>query len=298
MPKASQNPADALRAVPPREFVQARNALAAKLAKDGKATEARDIRRLPRPSPVVWALNSTAVGRPRELNALVQAVDRLRRAQLGRGELRAATERYRAAFEPLVRNAAEALHDAGSPVSPALERRIRSTLLAAITDRRSRADLATGRLADEHTEPGFSVLSQGPIPAEFLRDQPAKAKPAAVAVHNVTATRADQAAQLKVPSSRRQRRREGVEERRRLQQAARVARQAARQAQREVGALSRDARQKERAAQVAENKVDAVRRELQKVEQEAVARRAAADQARDAAAKAEERARSSTRRTD
>lgn len=143
MPKASQNPADALRAVPPREFVQARNALAAKLAKDGQATEARDIRRLPRPSPVVWALNRTAVGRPRELNALVQAVDGLRRAQLGQGELRAATERYRAAFEPLVRNATEALRDAGSAISPALERRIRSTLLAATTDRRLRADLAT-----------------------------------------------------------------------------------------------------------------------------------------------------------
>lgn len=292
MPKASQNPADALRAVPPREFVQARNALAAKLAKDGQATEARDIRRLPRPSPVVWALNRTAVGRPRELNALVQAVDGLRRAQLGQGELRAATERYRAAFEPLVRNATEALRDAGSAISPALERRIRSTLLAATTDRRLRADLATGRLVGEHTEPGFAVLSQGPIPAGFLRERPEKAKPAPI--HSIAVTRADHAAQLKVPSTRGQRRREGVEERRRLQQAAR----AARQAQREVSALSRDARQKELAAQVAENKVDAVRKELHKIEQEAVARRAAADQARDAAGKAEERARSSTRRTD
>lgn len=296
MPKASQNPADALRAVPPREFVQARNALAAKLAKDGQAIEARDIRRLPRPSPVVWALNRTAVGRPRELNALVQAVDGLRRAQLGQGELRAATERYRAAFEPLVRNATEALRDAGSAISPALERRIRSTLLAATTDRRLRADLATGRLVGEHTEPGFAVLSQGPIPAGFLRERPEKAKPAPI--HSIAATRADHAAQLKVPSTRGQRRREGVEERRRLQQAARAARHAARQAQREVSALSREARQKELAAQVAENKVDAVRKELHKIEQEAVGRRAAADQARDAAGKAEERARSSTRRTD
>jgi hypothetical protein len=241
MPKASQNPADTLRAVPPREFVRARNALAAKLAKDGQATEARDIRRLPRPSPVVWALNRTAVGRPRELNALVQAVDGLRRAQLGQGELRAATERYRAGFEPLVRNATEALRDAGSATSPALERRIRSTLLAAVTGRKLRAELAAGRLTDEQTDPGFAVLSQGPIPAEFLRDQPAKAKPAPI--HSIAATRADHAAQLKAPSTRTQRRREGVEERRRLQQATRAARQAARQAQRGVSALSRARRQ-------------------------------------------------------
>lgn len=296
MPNTRQNPADALRAVAPREFVQARNALAAKLAKDGEAAEARDIRRLSRPSPVVWALNSTAVGRSRELNALVQAVDRLRRAQLGQGELRAATARYRAAFEPLVRNATEALRDAGSAVSPALERRIRSTLLAAVTGRKLRAELAAGRLTGEHTDPGFAVLSQGPIPVEFLRDQPAKAKPAAV--HNVTATRADHAAQPAAPSSRRQRRREEAAERRQTQQADREARQGIRRAQREVSALSRDARQKERAAQVAEHKVDDVRTALQKVEQEAVARRAAADQARAAAAKAEERARAAIRRTD
>lgn len=296
MPKASQNPAEALRAVPPREFVRTRNALAAKLAMDGKAADAREIRRLPRPSPVVWALNRTAVDRSRGLNTLVHAVDGLRRAQLGQGEPRAATERYRAAFEPLVRNAVAALLEAGSAVSPAIERRIRSTLLAAITDRRLRGDLATGRLAGELTEPGFSVLSRGPIPAEFLRDQPAKAKPAAV--HKATATRVDHAAQLEAPSRRRQRKREEAEERRRAQQADRHARHATRQAQREVSALRRDARQKERAAQDAENKVGAVRKALQKVEQEAVARRAMADQAREAAVKAEEQARAATRRTD
>jgi hypothetical protein len=107
-------------------------------------------------------------------------------------------ERYRTAFQPLVRNAIEALRDAGSAISSALERRIRSTLLAATTDRRLRADLATGRLVGE---------------------RPEKAKPAPI--HSVAATRS---------TTRGQRRREGVEERRRLQQAGRAARQAARQA--------------------------------------------------------------------
>src|SRR5258705_9444994 len=91
MPKATKHAGDALRDVPPREFVRARDALAARLAEEGKGTEAREIRRLPRPSPVVWALNRTAVAQPRALNALIQAVDRPRRAPPGQGELRTLT---------------------------------------------------------------------------------------------------------------------------------------------------------------------------------------------------------------
>jgi hypothetical protein len=294
MPKASQNPADALRTVPPREFVRARNALAAKLAKDGKRTESRDIHRLPRPSPVVWALNRTAVARPRELSALVEAMDRLRRAQLGQGELRATTERYRAAFEPLVRNAAETLHDAGSAVSPALERRIRSTLLAAITDRRLRASLAAGRLSGEHTEPGFAVLSQDPVPAAVLRVQPAKAKPVPASGPEAISTRAAPGPQHRDASSRQ--RREEAEARRGVARQSRATRQAARQAHREARVLNRDARQKERAAGAAEKELDAVRRTLQQREQQSAALRAAADQAREASDKAEERARTAKSR--
>lgn len=167
-----RTPADALREVPPHEFVQARNALAARLAKSGKTAEARRVARLRRPSPVVWALNHAATSRAHELRALVEAVDRLRRAQLGRGDPRAATEQYRTAFEPLVRGAIQVLRDAAVRVSPALDRRIRSTLLAAATDRGLRADLEAGRLAEEHADPGFAVLSGGPLPAEFLRDRP------------------------------------------------------------------------------------------------------------------------------
>ncbi len=148
-PKAS--PADALRAVPPRDFVGARNALAAQLAKGGKAAEARQVARLRRPSPVAWALNRAAAARPRELGALVDAVDRLRRAQLGGGDLRAAAERYRSAFEPLVRGAGQALREAGAAVSAARDRRIRSTLLAAVTDR--------GR--EVRSRPGSSSTGRG-----------------------------------------------------------------------------------------------------------------------------------------
>jgi hypothetical protein len=278
MPKANADAAAALRDVAPRDFVRARNALAARLAKDGKANTARQIGRLRRPSPVVWALNRTAPARPDEYGALIQAVDRLRRAQLGQGDLRAATASYRAAFEPLARSTVRALRDAGSAVSPALERRLRSTLLAAVTDRRLRSDLAAGRLVDEHAEPGFEILSRGPVPAEFLRARPEPAKSPGPAREPKTPKAAPQP-----------RGRTGIAEA--------EARRAAQQAQRELRALERLARGKERMALAAEKDVMAARQRLQELEEKGRTLRAAADQAKETFEKTGERARAGTTRT-
>jgi hypothetical protein len=272
-PKAS--PADALRAVPPHDFVAARNALAAQLAKDGKAAEARQVAGLRRPSPVAWALNRASAARSRELGALVDAVDRLRRAQLGGGDLRAAMERYRSAFEPLVRGANQALQEAGVTVSAALDRRIRSTLLAAVTDRGLRADLEAARLADEHAEPGFAVLSGGPVPAEFLLDRPRKkhspgpAKPAPAKPGPAKPASAG----------------DPGETRRLAREQARAARLAAREEQRATRvarSLARQADRAERAAQAAERRVAAMRRALAALERRSGELRAAAEEARKA----------------
>lgn len=271
MSKADADAAAALRHVSPRDFVRARNALAAELAKAGKDSAARQISRLRRPSPVVWVLNQTAVARSHEYRALSHAVDQLRRAQLGQGELRAATGRYRDAFESVARNTARALRDAGSAVSPALERRLRSTLLAAVTDRRLRSDLAAGRLVDEHADPGFEVLSRGPVPAEFLHAHPQPARSSGP-VRPKTASPA-------------RRRSEGG------------ARRAAQQARRALRALDRLARQKERIALAAEKAVVAARQRLQELEQKGRALRVAADQAKENLEKADDRARAATTRT-
>jgi hypothetical protein len=300
MTKASKSSADPLRDVSPREFVGARNALAAQLAKQGKAVEARQVRRLRRPSPVVWALNRTAAARSRELDALADAVDRLRRAQLGQGDLRNATERYRAAFEPIVHAASEVLADAGSLVSPALERRIRGTLLAAVTDRRLRADLAAGRLTDEHAEPGFAVLTAGPIPADFL-DRPAKARPAPARPTLAEELRAapEHGPQAKPRAELgRADKRERAKARRQALQEARDARQAARKAERDARALEREARRKERAAQAIEKQVEAARTTLRDLEQRGAALLTAADKAREAHEAAAARARAASSRSD
>jgi hypothetical protein len=262
MAKPRRTPADDLREIPPREFVQARNALAARLAQSGRSAEARRVARLPRPSPVAWALNRVGISRARELRVLIDAADRLRRAQLGRGDQRAATEDYRHAFEPLAREANRVLRDAGSSVSAALDRRIRSTLLAAVTDRGLRADLEAGRLAGEHADPGFAVISRGPVPAEFLRDRP-RNRPAPVRPTSAPVTRPSPTA---------------AESRKVRRQRARAAREAARETQ----ALQTRARRAERVAEAAEKRVEAVRRELRALEERSASLKAVAEAARDA----------------
>lgn len=258
-----RSPADALRNVPPREFVSARTALAARLAREGKTAEAREVSRLRRPSPVVWALNRAATTHPRELTALAGSVDRLRRAQLGQGDLRAATAEYRTAFDPFMRAVTTALREGGAGVSGAVDRRIRSTLQAAVTDRRLRADLGAGRLSEELTDPGFAVLTGAPVPADFLRARPARKPPAPA--------RSSSRGERRPPAGPKP-----AETRRSAREHARATREAARRAK----TLERRARQAERAATRAEQRVDTMRRTLRALEERRAALRAAADEAR------------------
>jgi hypothetical protein len=269
---------DPLASVPPKDFVRARDALAAGLDEKGKSAEARAIRRLRRPSPVVWALNNAA-SRPGAVSELVDAVDRLRRAQLGQGELRPAIERYRAMIEAFVRDAAARLREAGSPVSAAVERRLQSTLLAAVTDPRLRADLAAGRLNEEQEAPGFDVLAHGLIPATFLRPQPpteSAEQPAGATKRPTGADRpAREPAGRPTGPDRAGRRRREADER------------AARKAKR----LDQAARRKEGAADAADRRVATTQKALLELARRAERLRAEAIEARRAATDASERGR-------
>jgi hypothetical protein len=243
-----------LRSVEPGDFVRARNSLAAKLQEDGKVAEARHVRRLRRPSPVVWALNNSASA-PREVGALADAVARLRRAQLGQQhEFRPAMDRLRAAIAPIMHSASEKLRLARIPMSPALERRLRDTLIASVADRGLRADLLAGRLTEERGAAGFDILAKGPIPAVSPREKARKERPA---------------------------------ERRRQLNADRESRKAAKRAQREARALNRVAEAKARAAGAAAAKVEAMRAALQELERRAADLQRAATEAREAALEAQ-----------
>ena len=278
MARSSKDPAASLRHVPPREFIAARKALAERLGRSGRSDEARQVSRLPRPSPVVWALNQAALGKARMLTDLVHAVDRLRRAQLGQGDPRAATAAYRTVFDAVMEAARGVLREQGMKASSAVERRLRSSLLAAVTDRRLRGELAAGRLAVESVDPGFSVLSGGPIPAEFLKPS-ATGRP----VSRPAPPDRDVAGRGRArrpAAERRARKQAEAAARRAARDAARAAQRASREATRAVTALDRAARRKERAAQAAAARVEALRTTLREREARSAALHAAAAAAR------------------
>ena len=260
------NAAGALRAVPPRDFVGARNALAAKLEKEGKSAEARRVRRLRRPSPVVWALNNSASS-AREVGALADAVTELRRAQLGQREFRPAMDRLRAAIAPIMRRTSEKLELARVPISSAVERRLHDTLIASVADRRLRADLLAGRLEEERGAAGFDILANGPMPAAPPHARPRKERRPA--------------------ESRRQQKAEQKAERAARAAAERASRAAENRARREASALSRAADRTVRAANAAAAKVEAMRAALLDQERRAADLQTAATAAREAALKAQ-----------
>ena len=262
---------DALRTVPPRDFIQARNALVERLTRAGDTAEARRIRRLRRPSPVVWALNGVAARHPDDLRALAGAVDRLRRAQLGQGEVSGPTDQYRQAFQRLVTRATGMLREGNQVVTPALERRMRSTLQAAVADRRLRRDLQSAQLGEEHADPGFAVFTRGPIPTEFLRPSP-KAQPRTRMPTDSPPTARSSAGAV---SARREQAERKLEARHQAQ-AARETRKAAKVTK----ALERDARRQTDRLKAAERRVEAALKALQDQERIAAQMREQAEKAR------------------
>ena len=149
-----------LYAVAPKDFTRARNALAAELRASHDPGAAREVARLRRPSAALWAVNQlTRHARP-ALERFLDAVDRLRRAQLSdpRGAMEA-MRAERAQLEALVAQAETALQEAGYAPSAEMRRRISDTLLGAAADRRHAEALKHGRLSEELHAPGFDALT-------------------------------------------------------------------------------------------------------------------------------------------
>ena len=154
-------------AVPPAEFIRARNARVAALAKSGHHDAAEALRKLRRPAAPLWAVNQLGRSDPERLKAFVEAVARLRRTQLrdprAVGE---AVREQRAALDALVEAARERLAEHGLGAGPQAIRRISDTLQGAAVDPRSAEDLRHGRLATELSAPGFEVFA-GAKPARL-----------------------------------------------------------------------------------------------------------------------------------
>jgi hypothetical protein len=262
---------DELFTLPPAQFIRARNALAERLRRAGRKDQAAEVKRLPRPSATVWAINRTAREAPKTVAEMVDAVARLEQAQAARSpDLHEAIARERQARGRVLQLALARLAEGGH-ASAETVRRVSATLLGAAGDRSARADLTRGRLSEDRQATGFDLLAATPIhgPAERRRDERVAAPrptPATVAKLPVRAA---------VEDGRRRR-----EEERRTREAARRAERKVRARDRRAAALEREAGRHRRLAQKAEREAAELRVRLRRVEQQgAAAARAAANAA-------------------
>jgi hypothetical protein len=157
---ASERP---LSQVPPDEFVEARNALARRLRESGKTEEAKRIAALRRPSTPLWIVNQLGPQAPAAVEALIEATQRARRAQVhpgARDELHGAMHAQRQALHELLSAAEKAASGIGTRITPEIQRRIQDTVqTAAAAEPKA---LREGTLEQELSAAGFGALLSGP----------------------------------------------------------------------------------------------------------------------------------------
>jgi len=155
---------DELYQLPLSEFTGGRNALATRLRKSGKTSDADEVRSLVKPSIPAWAVNQVYWKHRPVFDRLLTAGDRLRKAQSSTlagksGDVRGALDAVREALSELSRLAATELETAGHNASPGAMRAVTATLEAlsayGTADHAPRA----GRLVDEVDPPGFETLA-------------------------------------------------------------------------------------------------------------------------------------------
>lgn len=156
---------DALYQLPLGEFTAARNALAARLKKDGHIEEARRIQALAKPSVPAWAVNQLYWRHRGAFDQLLAAGDRFRNAQrlqlAGKAaDVRAPLEARREAVGALTKVAATLLRAGGHNPTPETMRRVTTTLDALATYGAHPPAPAAGRLADDIEPPGFEALAE------------------------------------------------------------------------------------------------------------------------------------------
>jgi hypothetical protein len=162
---------DRLYGLPRDEFIGARDALARELRVANRREEAAAVKALPKPTVAAWAVNQAVRSQPPAARELWEAGDALAAAQeailAGKGsgsDMRAATERERAAVEPLVDAARGLLTSTGGDLSEATIERVRETLHAAAIDPDARDEVAAGRATRERSPRGLFGGEPAPPP--------------------------------------------------------------------------------------------------------------------------------------
>lgn len=210
---------DRLAAAPLGEWVATRDAVAKELRAAGSRDEADEVKALRKPSAPLWAANQLARRRPRCVQRLVEAAERLRTAQAARrDDFAGARAEERDALEAAVAEGRSILAEAGAD-SETMRARLERTLRSAASTEASAELLRRGLLSEELEAAGFEALlgafAAAPPPAAAKKAPAAKRRRAEV-----------EAARKRVEDAR---------------EAAAAARRTAREAERRADAARRDA---------------------------------------------------------
>jgi hypothetical protein len=167
--------------LPLEEFTPARNELAKRLRREGDREAAERVAGAKKATAASWAANQLARRRSRETRALIDAGERLRKAQASLGgrdgprKLREAADAEREAVDRLVSMAPDLASEWGTQLSPAALERLRETLHAAAGDEETRELLKAGRLTEDRRAVGLgSALSGTPARTKRAAEPPAK----------------------------------------------------------------------------------------------------------------------------
>jgi DNA repair exonuclease SbcCD ATPase subunit len=243
---------DALFKLPLADFTTARNSLAARLKKDGRANDANLVKTFAKPSISAWAVNQLYWEHGEDFEQLLATGQRLRQAQTSRStakiaDMRASLDARRDALNELADLAGELLREAGHNPTPDTIHRI-TTTLEALSAYASQVDGPTpGRLTQDIDPPGFDSLgSFSPsVRATRAKKESIKSTPSRKPLSAVTKT------QPKVPPAGE------VEKKRRLEEARRVNLAAAKLSVQDAKRLLTDARPKAVRLQTAQKKAQA-----------------------------------------
>ena len=150
---------DALFKLPLGEFTSARNALAAQLKKAGRKAEADEAKALTKPSISAWVVNQLYWRHRGLFDRLIEAGDRMRRAQAAQGDAaREATNARREAVTALSKIAEGLLLGGDYGATRDMLRRVTTTLEALSSYGSLPNAPSAGRLTDDVEPPGFGAL--------------------------------------------------------------------------------------------------------------------------------------------
>jgi hypothetical protein len=178
---------DDLYRLPLVDFTNARNALAGRLKKEGRADDAERVKLLAKPSVSAWAVNQLYWNHRDEFDELIAAGKRFRPAASRKAgkmaDMRQSLDARREVLSQLESLAADLLRDAGH--SPTLDtlRRINVTLEALSAYALLSDGPAPGRLAQDVDPPSFASLASlmSGVGATAPDIQPARSKSGAAA---------------------------------------------------------------------------------------------------------------------